>query len=1098
MAFTILGSMVLPFGTLKQALAVDGKTVLQAPTANGDYCGANYCTLANNLRISQVGGDATGKISAYSDTEIVRLEITIDPDGSSYMAKDQPSGAPGAGELNWADLEGTAFDGFYDLADFNGAVNGGGTRDDGFFLQIGTSKEVLLDTDTNKSSERINDSTNIDNFSLRHYQLEPTDPQSLYSLPRKTSDPGDNAAVEILKVLTEYPEKFYNKNAFAVTVAISNLQPDTKYYAQLVAEESSSDNYFWSNVLEFRTKAAAEENKFGATPISQDIIDSANTPPEQGSANAFTAELWCTKAPFSVNVGGCFTILFNDIFVSTAHWLAQQTGRLFDAFAAVSLGSTIYGQGTAGADIASFVENGWSLVRNIANIFFIFILLYAALSLVLSLHLHGTSVKKLVSQVIIVALLINFSLFFCRVTIDASNILSRVFYNAMDISTKGNNPTTADAGSVKEQSISAAIIGGVQPQKLLNEDSLAKLKENGTVTTGTIFMVLFISFILNIVMAWIFFMCAAFFAGRIGVIWFSMIFAPLAFVTSIVPDLDHQFKQLGWTSWLKSFTSACFKAPIFFFFLYLIVNLVGGENGGLLGSTIGAVTNLENGSWVAFLVAILLPTMIIVGLLMAAKKLAEEMAGEFGATFAGVVAAGAGLAAMVGTGGAAALGARFIGGRAATMAADDKLKDMASGKVRNKDGTTRDATKFEKWSAQQKLRAANSLKSASFDARQTGLGNMLSSTTNVNMNTGSGLLKGVTGAASAVTGVQGLQMDLSTGARAGGYAAMADRKAAKINEDGKIFGSGYNKEEYAAEEKKMKDRETEIASQKETVSRGEEEISKLRADAEGHGKNTPQGKAILQTASTKQAALNVEKQKLRRLENGSGDRVVTGTDPKTGNAITRPITKADLGKTLKIKNRNGLVFDREVTDDIFENSRGLSSMQKNLESIKTARLKQFHLSTMEEHGRHVHGTKRDELGNITDVGHLDSERALQTGKRIGSNLIKDWGSNLMRGAQAGLAGAVVGGPIGMGVGFLAGSLSGSVKEFGNSLKAMGDIQGEAMHHVTSTEKHEHAHYKDSYKSPSSKFFDLFKGFGGGGGGGGDHGGGHDDHGGGHH
>ncbi len=1087
MTLTILASMVLPFGTVNRALAIDGKTVLNA-SDGGDFCESGaYCSPANGIKLTQIGGDPVNKVSQYSDAVDLKIDMILGRDGDAYTAKDQDTGLSGHGALDWNDLKESAWDAFYNEINFNGAVNGGGNRDNGFFLQVSKGKTTKADVDTGQSSaELLNDSSNVSNFQVRKPDVAPGDAGSLYSLARKTSSPGDNSAVELLKIFSAYPEKFYKKDSFNPVVAITNLEPNTTYYFQLVAEEDNSTNWFFSNVVEVKTKADAPENKFGAVPIEDAVKEALGQTPEQSGQDAFVADLDCSITKWSP----CFVILFNDIFVSTSHWLAQQAGRLFDAFAAVSLGSTIYGQGTNGADIASFVENGWSVVRDVANIFFIFILLYAALSLVLSLHLHGTSVKKIVSQVIIVALLINFSLFFCRVAIDASNVLSRVFYNAMDISSVGNPATTFDDTAPKEKSISAAVISGIQPQKLLSGESLEKLRSNGqSVTPGTLFMVLLISFILNIIMAWIFFMCAAFFAGRVGVIWFSMIFAPIAFVSSIVPSLDHGLKQLGWGEWLKTFLSACFKAPVFFFFLYLIVNLVGGPGGGLLGSTIGAITNAQNGNWVAFLVGILLPTMIVIGLLMEAKKQAESMAGQFGGAFAGVIAAGTGMVAMAATGGAAALGARFIGGKAADVANSDRLKDMASGKVKNKDGTIRDATKFERWQAQQKLRVANNLKSASFDARQTGLGNVISKATNVNMNTGAGLLN----TASTLAGVG---VDLSTGARAGGYTAMVDRDTKKAKEDEKIFGSGYDKKQYADEEKKMKDRETEISDQTDVVARGEEEIAKLRSDAEAAGKKSPAGKAIMATVATKQAALSTEKEKLRTLQKGSGEKIVDASGK------TRAISKSDIGNAVEVKKRDGSTSVKRITAADFENSRSLTSMQKNLENLKTARLKQYHLSLMKEGGRHVHGTKRDELGTITDVGHMDHESFTQAGERAGRNLYRDFGKNLMRGLQTGAAGAIVAGPFGGLGGFAAGFLSSSIKDVVGG--AFGDIKYETMHHVTSTEKHDHVHYHDTYKGPSSDFFGFLKGLGGsgghGGGGHGDHGhgGGHDDHGGGHH
>lgn len=72
------------------------------------------------------------------------------------------------------------------------------------------------------------------------------------------------------------------------------------------------------------------------------------------------------------------------------------------------------------------IDAGWKTVRDVANLFFIFILLFIAIKMIIGRESGGKDIKN----VIIVALLINFSLFFTKVVIDASNIFSLYLYNA--------------------------------------------------------------------------------------------------------------------------------------------------------------------------------------------------------------------------------------------------------------------------------------------------------------------------------------------------------------------------------------------------------------------------------------------------------------------------------------------------------------------------------------------------------------------------------------------------------------------------------------------------------------------------------------------
>ena len=77
----------------------------------------------------------------------------------------------------------------------------------------------------------------------------------------------------------------------------------------------------------------------------------------------------------------------------------------------------------------SSIETTWRVLRDLANMSFIFILLYEGIRMILGLE--GSNVKKVLSGIIIAAILINFSLFATKVVIDASNIITLGFYNSI-------------------------------------------------------------------------------------------------------------------------------------------------------------------------------------------------------------------------------------------------------------------------------------------------------------------------------------------------------------------------------------------------------------------------------------------------------------------------------------------------------------------------------------------------------------------------------------------------------------------------------------------------------------------------------------------
>jgi hypothetical protein len=108
------------------------------------------------------------------------------------------------------------------------------------------------------------------------------------------------------------------------------------------------------------------------------------------------------------------------------------------------------------------------VVRDISNVFFILVLLYVAIQTILGLS-HET--KKVVVHVIIMALLINFSMFFTKVVVDSSNMWALVFYNRIDV---GNRDFTGllkpDAATVEQKDFSGGIVQNFDPSKLLSED----------------------------------------------------------------------------------------------------------------------------------------------------------------------------------------------------------------------------------------------------------------------------------------------------------------------------------------------------------------------------------------------------------------------------------------------------------------------------------------------------------------------------------------------------------------------------------------------------------------------------------------------------
>lgn len=115
---------------------------------------------------------------------------------------------------------------------------------------------------------------------------------------------------------------------------------------------------------------------------------------------------------------------FFSITISLAGSFMSVTGWLFDTVVdilVVNLGSWL-----KGSHVLTAIEHVWSIFRDIGNILMIGMFVFIALRTILGVD--SSSNKQLVINIILVALLINFSLFFVKAALDVTNFFSYQFY----------------------------------------------------------------------------------------------------------------------------------------------------------------------------------------------------------------------------------------------------------------------------------------------------------------------------------------------------------------------------------------------------------------------------------------------------------------------------------------------------------------------------------------------------------------------------------------------------------------------------------------------------------------------------------------------
>lgn len=441
------------------------------------------------------------------------------------------------------------------------------------------------------------------------------------------------------------------------------------------------------------------------------------------------------------SVKGCVASFFL-VFWELSAKIAKVAGRFLDFFIYYSINSSSYDN--------EFVEKGWGVVRDVANIFFIIMLIYIAIKTVLSLNV--TNNKKLIGAIVVVALLINFSLFTTKVIIDASNILAKIFYN--NITSQGPNGEKLDPKAGGEKSISIGMVAKFNPQTIINKETY-----DGGKGVGIFIFVTIISLIITLYMAYIFFSVALLFVARVVSLWLSMILSPLAFISYTVPlDMGSLGHQKWWTELFKN----AFLAPLFIFFLYLIVlfldilkDLTYNDNDPLFGKLMGVV----------------IPFAILFILLMKAKKLAVEYSGEMGA---GITKAGSMIGGFAGgavLGGAAVLGSGVIGGGAAKLMSKYGERLKGGGYTTDKDGNVIAKKGFGAYFSRMALKSGDYTTKASFDIRKTKAGSQLSSATGLNLQSAS---------------------LIGLGSKEGGYKGAGERAFQKLEKEKELYKTTMN------------------------------------------------------------------------------------------------------------------------------------------------------------------------------------------------------------------------------------------------------------------------------------------------------------------
>lgn len=203
------------------------------------------------------------------------------------------------------------------------------------------------------------------------------------------------------------------------------------------------------------------------------------------------------------------------------------------------------------------IKDAWGTLRDFANMFFIFMLLYAAISMIIG---RANDSKKVVMGVIIAALLINFSFFFTGLMIDASNTITVGVYNQI-IKNAGGGTIT----------ISKAFMNGLGLQGIENIELSATDPLLTIITATSMGSVFFL------ITAFVFFAAGILFVIRSAILAFLLIVSPMAFAASGLPS---EFGKNVSGKWWGALNANLIFAPMYMIMIFISIKVMQSVTGG--------------------------------------------------------------------------------------------------------------------------------------------------------------------------------------------------------------------------------------------------------------------------------------------------------------------------------------------------------------------------------------------------------------------------------------------------------------------------------------------------------------------------------------
>lgn len=301
-------------------------------------------------------------------------------------------------------------------------------------------------------------------------------------------------------------------------------------------------------------------------------------------------------------------------FLVLGNWMLGFAGTLFNWVLVV----TVFQFGSYFGNTEGILLS-WGVLRDLANIMLLFGFIFMGLQTILDIgHFN---VKHALPRLLIIAVLLNFSLFITEALIDVTNVFSATM--ATQAGTGCDPRKATDTKECVRYGIAGKIVQTTGLTSLLKQGPDLQNYNDNKQVNATIYLG---AAIFAWIAAFVLFAGAVMLLIRALVLVFVMVLSPLGFAAMAIPA----FEELG-DKWRHALISNVVSAPVFILMILVSIRIVdqfqiGGENGS--ANLMEAIASQNSSALGVFVIYLL-----IIGFFVAAIVVSKQM-GAMGASFA--------------------------------------------------------------------------------------------------------------------------------------------------------------------------------------------------------------------------------------------------------------------------------------------------------------------------------------------------------------------------------------------------------------------------------------------------------------------------------